>query len=162
MAEPGEHAAVDATTSRTWPLNGIVKMQLALACVWSPYALGLLMVLAVSTVQISIDYDSLPGTPVGGHVLASELTYWCGVALGMLATPIALPKVWPAAARIQPLRRVAASVLGPAAVRAAAILVKRVELSAGWQFSILVEPLVLLFGTALGAAVVWPVLRAKE
>ena len=162
MAEPGAGPTVDRATGTTSPLSSIVKVHLALACVWGPYAFGWLLPMASWTVQFITAEGSALDKSWSNHLLGLELTYWLGVALGVVATPIALPKVWPAAGRIQAFRRTCAGILGPAAPPAAGLVARRIGALASPESSLLVEPLVIALGTALGVSLLWPILLESE
>jgi hypothetical protein len=141
-----------------WPSQGPVGA----GFVWGPYILGCLVALTLATVQFIAEGEAALGNPSSPGLLGADLAYWCGVVLGVLVTPLALPRAWPAAARLTALRRVVASGLGPAVPYAAAVVARHMGAISPSDSSLLVEPLLVVLGTVLGAGLVWPVLRADR
>ena len=161
MADLGENAMGETPSTQAWPLTNIVRVQLAVVSVWAPYLLGWLVVLAAATAQFVFEDESLARGGGASHAPVWEVTYWCGVMLGVVVAPIALPKAWPAAARIPPVRRIAASLVGAGSVQAVAVVIKHMG-PLTTEASVLVEPLLLLLATTPGAGLVWPMLRTGE
>ena len=157
MTDLSANAMGDAHISQPWPLTSIVRIQLAVTSVWAPYLLGWLLVLTAATAQFVLEEEPLARAGAAHHDLTWELTYWCGVILGVVVVPIAQPRAWPAAARIQPVRRIAASLLGAGAVLAVALVTRQM---APFSESSVLVGLLALATTTLGAALVWPILRA--
>ena len=145
--DPSDVEPVDA-----WPLTSLVLAQLAVTAVWGPYLFGVLILMAVSALLLAL------GAPYE-RVVDGRVALAVGVGLGALITVQVMPRVWPAAGQIGPVRRVQACVVGPAITMLLAAGVRYLGMLPAKGSMDPTEAVTILACTFGGAAVSWPLLK---
>jgi hypothetical protein len=138
----------------TWPLTPLVRTQLAVAAVWAPIVIGVLFLLPFSSLAM------LAGRRVA-RLFDGPLVLSVAIGLGALVAVRVLPKVWPAASRISPLRLFTACTLGPAFAYVLGIAAHALGMIPAKGSMDLVELLTVLGCSLGGACLSWAVLRQR-
>jgi hypothetical protein len=100
-------SAPNPEVNSKWPLTSFVRVQLAVAAVWAPHFIGVLILLPVAGL-------ALRAGGVATRLVEGRLVFWAAIGLGALVTVRIMPRVWPAASHVSPIRRLLACVVGPA------------------------------------------------
>lgn len=135
-----------------WPLTALVRAQLAIAAVWGPYLLGLLVLLPIAALTMFAGTDA-------GQIVDGRLALAAVVVVGALATVRVMPRVWPAANRVPPARLLWACILGPAVAQLLAVAARLLGHIPAKGSMDLVEMLAILACSLGGACVSWVLLH---
>jgi hypothetical protein len=150
-----EQNATPTESADTWPLTAFVRAQLAIAAVWGPYLVGVLILLLIAALL------QLLGRPAD-RVLDGRVGLGIAVAVGALVNVRVMPKVWPAARQVTPARRLQSCLLGPATTMLLGVGARHLGMTPGTGSMDPTEAVTILACTIGGAAVSWFLLQPTK
>jgi hypothetical protein len=134
-----------------WPVTPLVRAQLAIAAVWGPYLIGVLILLPTATLPLLFGVATLP-------VLDGRLVLGVATGLGALITARVMPRLWPAAHQVASVRRIEACLLGPAVTMLLGVGARQLGMIPARGSMDPAEAATILACTIGAAAVSWPFL----
>jgi hypothetical protein len=137
---------------QAWPVTPLVRGQLAIAAVWGPYLVALLILLPITSLLL------LSGVTIE-PVLDGRVVLGIGVGLGAVIIGRVMPRIWPAASQITAARRLQACLLGPVVTMLLGVGARRLGMIPAQGSMDPTEALTILACTIGGAAATWLLLH---